>query len=95
MLRICRTTSAAVQTARLLAAGTVPVTKLGAAVVVGRGSAAFETVVALVDRLPVMVAPRWVSMPTQPIALTDVVAYLRDVAGLEAALGQTFDVGGP
>ena len=42
----------------------------------GAGSAAFETIVALVDRLPVMIAPRWVSTPTQPIALADMVGYL-------------------
>lgn len=83
------------ETARVLAEGSVPVTTLRAAVIVGRGSAAFETIVALVDRLPVMIAPRWVSMPTQPIALVDVVAYLRDVAGHAAALGETFDLGGP
>jgi len=83
------------ETARVLASGSVPVTTLRAAVVVGRGSAAFETIVALVDRLPVMVAPRWVSMPTQPIALEDVIAYLRDVAGDPSAVAQTFDLGGP
>jgi uncharacterized protein YbjT (DUF2867 family) len=83
------------ETARVLSAGDVPVTSLRAAVVVGRGSAGFETIVALVDRLPVMVAPKWVSMPTQPIALTDVVGYLAGVAGHEEALGETFDVGGP
>jgi uncharacterized protein YbjT (DUF2867 family) len=83
------------ETARRLAGGSVPVTTLRAAVVVGRGSAAFETIVALVDRLPVMVAPRWVSTPTQPVALADVVAYLAGVAGREEAFGQTFDVGGP
>ena len=70
-------------------------TTLRAAVVVGRGSAAFETIVALVDRLPVMVAPRWVSTPTQPIALTDMVRYLTGVAGRTEALGESFDVGGP
>ena len=79
----------------MLAAGDVPVTTLRAAVVVGRGSAAFETVVSLVDRLPVMVAPRWVSTPTQPIALADVVRYLAGVAGRPEALGESFDVGGP
>lgn len=83
------------ETARVLAAGSVPVTTLRAAVVVGRGSAAFDTIVALVDRLPMMIAPRWVSMPTQPIALDDVVAYLRDVAGDPNARAQTFDLGGP
>jgi uncharacterized protein YbjT (DUF2867 family) len=71
------------------------VTTLRAAVVIGRGSAAFETIVALVDRLPVMVAPRWVATPTQPIALDDVVGYLRDVAGHPNTVGETFDLGGP
>jgi len=83
------------ETARALAAGDVPVTTLRAAVVVGKGSAGFETIVALVDRLPVMIAPKWVSMPTQPIALADVVGYLAGVAGRGEALGETFDVGGP
>jgi uncharacterized protein YbjT (DUF2867 family) len=83
------------ETAATLAAGEVPVTKLRAAVVVGRGSAGFETIVALVDRLPVMIAPRWVSMPTQPIALADVVGYLADVAGRSETTGETFDLGGP
>ena len=83
------------ETARVLAEGDVPVTTLRAAIVVGRGSAAFETIVALVDRLPVMVAPQWISTPTQPIALVDVVAYLRDVAGRTETVGETFDLGGP
>ncbi len=82
-------------TAAALASGTVPVTTLRAAVIVGRGSAAFETIVALVDRLPVMVAPRWLSTPTQPIALDDVIRYLDGVAGRAGALGQSFDLGGP
>jgi uncharacterized protein YbjT (DUF2867 family) len=73
----------------------VPVTTLRAAVVVGRGSAGFETIVALVDRLPAMVAPKWVSTPTQPIALTDVVRYLVAVGRHPDAIGQSFDVGGP
>jgi uncharacterized protein YbjT (DUF2867 family) len=83
------------ETARALSAGDVPVTTLRAAVVIGRGSAGFETIVALVDRLPVMIAPRWVSMPTQPIALEDVVGYLAGVAGHPATIGETFDAGGP
>jgi uncharacterized protein YbjT (DUF2867 family) len=83
------------ETGRALASGAVPLTTLRAAVVVGRGSAAFETVVALVDRLPAMVAPRWVSTPTQPIALADAVRYLAGVAGRDEAFGETYDVGGP
>ena len=42
-----------------------------------------------------MIAPRWVSMPTQPIALDDVIGYLRDVAGHAETLGETLDLGGP
>jgi len=83
------------ETAAALTSGSVPVTILRAAIIVGRGSAGFETIVSLVDRLPVMIAPRWVSMPTQPIALADVVGYLADAAGNEAAIGQELDVGGP
>ena len=83
------------ETAEALAAAGVPVTTLRAAMVVGRGSAGFETIVALVDRLPAMLAPRWVSTPTQPIGLADVLRYLVGVAGHPAALGQSFDVGGP
>jgi uncharacterized protein YbjT (DUF2867 family) len=83
------------ETARVLAEGDVPVTTLRAAVVVGRGSAAFDTIVALVDRLPVMIAPQWVAMPTQPIALADIVGYLRDVADHPDTVGETFDLGGP
>lgn len=83
------------ETGRALASGAVPLTTLRAAVVVGKGSAAFETVVALVDRLPAMIAPRWVSTPTQPIALADTVRYLAGVAGRNEAFGETYDVGGP
>lgn len=83
------------ETARALSSGTVPVTTLRAGMVVGPGSAAFETIVALVDRLPAMICPRWVSVPTQPIALRDAVAYLGGVIGLEAARGETYDIGGP
>jgi uncharacterized protein YbjT (DUF2867 family) len=83
------------ETGERLTAGNVPVTTLRAAMVVGKGSAAFETIVALVDRLPGMITPRWVSTPTQPIALHDIVRFLAGVAGREEALGETFDAGGP
>jgi len=83
------------ETGERLAAGSVPVTTLRAAMVVGRGSAAFETIRSLVERLPAMICPRWVSTPTQPIALADAVSYLAGVAGLEQALGETYDIGGP
>ena len=83
------------ETGKRLASTSVPVTTLRSAIVVARGSAAFETVVALVDRLPAMVTPRWVSTRTQPVALSDVVAYLAGVCGLEPAYGAAYDIGGP
>jgi uncharacterized protein YbjT (DUF2867 family) len=82
------------ETAALLASGAVPVTALRAAMVVGAGSAAFETIRALVDRLPAMICPRWVSTPTQPIALRDVVAYLVGACRLDLDGSESFDVGG-
>jgi uncharacterized protein YbjT (DUF2867 family) len=81
-------------TGELLAADGVAVTTLRAAMVVGKGSAAFETILALVKRLPVMITPSWVSTPTQPIALTDIARYLAGVAGNEEALGVGYDAGG-
>lgn len=83
------------ETGKRLASTSVPVTTLRAAIVIGRGSAAFETIVALVDRLPAMVTPKWVSTRTQPIALNDVVAYLAGVCGVPATFGESFDIGGP
>lgn len=83
------------ETGEQLAVDGVPVTTLRAAMVVGRGSAAFETILGLVKKLPVMITPSWVSTPTQPIALQDIARYLAGVCGNDAAIGQTFDVGGP
>lgn len=83
------------ETGERLASAGVPVTTLRAAMIVGRGSAAFETILGLVKRLPLMITPTWVSTPTQPIALDDVAAYLAGVCGNKAALGEGFDVGGP
>jgi uncharacterized protein YbjT (DUF2867 family) len=83
------------ETATHLATDGVPVTTLRAAMVIGKGSTAFETILSLVKRLPVMITPSWVSTPTQPIALEDIARYLVGVAGNEAAIGEAFDAGGP
>jgi uncharacterized protein YbjT (DUF2867 family) len=83
------------ETGEVLAGTGVPVTTLRAAMVVGPGSAAFETILGLVKRLPVMVTPSWVTTPTQPIALEDIARYLAGVAGREEAFGQGYDAGGP
>jgi len=83
------------ETGERLGSAGVPVTTLRAAMIVGRGSAVFETILGLVRRLPIMLTPSWVSTPTQPIALDDVARYLAGVCGNEAALGRGYDLGGP
>jgi uncharacterized protein YbjT (DUF2867 family) len=79
----------------LLAQHGVPVTTLRAAVVIGHGGISWEITRQLVDHLPAMIAPRWVSTRTQPIALDDVVRYLVGVLEHPQTAGQTYDVGGP
>lgn len=82
------------EVAEVLAAGAIPVTTLRAAMIVGSGSASFEILRYLVERLPVMVTPRWVRTECQPIAIRDVLGYL--VACLETpeTVGETLDIGG-
>ncbi len=80
---------------RLLAGGAVPVTELRAAVIIGSGSASFEMLRHLVDVLPVMTCPRWVTRTRcQPIAIGDVLHYLRAALQVEALAGRIVEVGG-
>jgi uncharacterized protein YbjT (DUF2867 family) len=78
----------------LLASG-VPTAVLQAAVIIGSGSASFEMLRYLTERLPVMVTPRWVETRSQPIAVRDVLHYLVGAASLPADVNRTFDIGGP
>lgn len=80
---------------KLLGESGVPVTVLRAAIVVGHGGISWEITRQLVDRLPAMVAPRWVKTRTQPIAVDDVVRYLVGVADHEDAVDRVFEIGGP
>jgi uncharacterized protein YbjT (DUF2867 family) len=80
---------------QLLAEEGVPVTVLRAGIIIGRGSVAWELTRQLVDHLPLMVTPRWVSTRTQPIAVDDAVRYLVGVLPLGEAAGRVFDIGGP
>jgi len=80
---------------RTLADGSAELTVLRAAVVLGAGGLSFELIRDLVKRLPVMVTPRWVETPCQPIAVTDVVAYLVGVLYVDATVGNTFEIGAP
>ncbi|OKJ13588.1 SDR family oxidoreductase [Kitasatospora sp. CB01950] len=86
-----------VATGRALREGGVPVTELRAAVVIGSGSASFEMLRHLTERLPVMVTPRWVDTRIQPIAVRDVLRYLVGAAGLPDGpdTDRVFDIGGP
>jgi uncharacterized protein YbjT (DUF2867 family) len=80
---------------RILQSGQVPATVLRAAMILGSGSASFEMLRYLVERLPVMVTPRWVNTTVQPIAITNVLNYLQGCLEHDAVKGQTFDIGGP
>jgi uncharacterized protein YbjT (DUF2867 family) len=73
----------------------VPVTVLRAAMIIGSGSASFEILRYLVERLPVMVTPKWVSTQNQPIAIRNVLHYLVECLSTPQTIGQTLDIGGP
>lgn len=73
----------------------VPVTVLRAAMIIGSGSASFEILRYLVERLPIMITPRWVSTQSQPIAVRDVLHYLLAAIETPATSGRTLDIGGP
>ena len=79
----------------ILLAGAVPTVVLRAAVILGSGSASFEVMRYLAERLPVMVAPRWISNRIQPIAVRDVLHYLVGAALLEGEHNRTLDIAGP
>ena len=73
----------------------VPVTSLKAGIIVGSGSSSFEIVRDLVEKLPVMITPKWVDTRTQPIAIRNVLEYLTGVLLREDTYGDSYDVGGP
>lgn len=83
------------ETGDRLRSGPVPVTEIRAGIIIGPGSAAFEVMRDLVMHLPVMVTPRWVRAKSPPIALSNLLVYLEQVARLPAAAGWIYDAGGP
>jgi len=85
--------SSRTEVAEILTGGKVPVTVLRAAMIIGSGSASFEILRYLVERLPIILTPRWVDVPCQPIGVRNVLHYL--IGCLESAetLGRTFDIG--
>lgn len=83
------------QVEEVLQSSGIPVTILRASIIIGSGSASFEIIRDLVEKLPVMVAPRWIESRCQPIAVKDVLFYLQQVLLNPACYGQIFDIGGP
>lgn len=79
----------------ILKMGKVPVTILMAGIIIGSGSASFEIIRDLVEKLPIMIAPKWLQQLTQPIAIRDVLTYLTLVLGNPNCIGQSFEIGGP
>jgi uncharacterized protein YbjT (DUF2867 family) len=78
-----------------LASTTVPVLELRAGIIIGSGSASFEMLRHLTHRLPIMTTPKWVSNRTQPIAIRDVLHYLRRATNLAQPQNRICDIGGP
>ncbi|WP_166334549.1 SDR family oxidoreductase [Sphingobacterium chungjuense] len=79
----------------VLRAGTVPVTALGAGIIIGSGSASFEIIRDLVEKLPVMVAPKWLNSKCQPIAIRNVIEFLLVVLLQEELYDKHIDIYGP
>jgi uncharacterized protein YbjT (DUF2867 family) len=79
---------------RILRESGTPTIEFRASIILGSGSFSFEMIRALVERLPVMITPRWVKTPTQPIAIEDVIAYLQHAITLGSDESRVFEIGG-
>jgi uncharacterized protein YbjT (DUF2867 family) len=79
----------------ILGEGKANLTVLRAAIIVGSGSASFEIIRDLCEKLPIMITPKWVKTRCQPIAVRDVLIYLTGVLGNKKAKNESFDIGGP
>lgn len=79
---------------RILRDSGIPTVEFRASIIIGSGSVSFELVRALVNKLPVMITPRWVKTPAQPIAVEDVLRYLVAARDMELAESERFDIGG-
>ncbi len=83
------------EVADILCLADPPLTTLRAAQIIGSGSASFEMIRWLVERLPVMITPKWTRVRTQPISITDALNYLIGVLEHPETAGETYDIGGP
>ena len=80
---------------RILGSGTYSLTTLRAGIIIGSGSASFEIIRDLVEKLPVMIAPRWLETKSQPIAVRNVIEFLSGVLLNEKTFNKSCDIGGP
>lgn len=83
------------ETGEVLRQAGPPLTEFRAAVIVGSGSASFELIRHLTERVPVMITPKWVLTETQPIAIRDVLCYLMDALDIPETTGRVVEIGGP
>jgi uncharacterized protein YbjT (DUF2867 family) len=83
-----------IETGKVLRDGSVPVTEFRAAQIVGSGSLSFELVRYLTERVPLMICPRWVHTPTQPIAIRNVLQYLMAALEQPESAGEIIEIGG-
>ncbi len=79
----------------ILADGSYDLTTFRAAIIIGAGSKSFDMVRQLVSRLPVMITPKWVRTPSQPIGIRDVIEYLVNAIDTPETAGRTLEIGGP
>jgi uncharacterized protein YbjT (DUF2867 family) len=78
----------------ILSSATFQLTTLRAGIILGSGSASFEIIRDLVEKLPVMIAPKWLNTKSQPIAVRNVIEFLRGVLLFEYSYNKSFDIGG-
>ena len=79
----------------ILRTSVIPVTALKAGIIVGSGSASFEIMRDLVEKLPVMITPQWLNTKSHPIAIRNVLQFLNGILGREDTFGKSFDIAGP
>ena len=80
---------------RILGSGSYSLTTLRAGIIIGSGSASFEIIRDIVEKLPLMIAPRWLNTKSQPIAISNVIEFLSGVLLNEKTFNHSYDIGGP
>ncbi|CAM2066066.1 SDR family oxidoreductase [Sulfidibacter corallicola] len=93
--RLSRHLKSRLNVEEILGRSRVPLTVLRAAIIIGSGSASFEIIRDLVEKLPFMITPRWVKTKCQPIAIVDVIFYLQAALLHEESFDRNLDIGGP